>query len=406
MTPYIYDFLLLIMLYVLFRAGRSMAETGSVKSPAGFVAILVYTLNEGLRFGRGIDYNLYGMSYENLEATGESDWDISFQYIARFLISMDIPWQGYVILMSLIFVVAIIMLLRFNYKEVLPYALPLFALFSRGAVENMVRWYLGFSFILIGLAYLLQEDKKFNLKFWGLSIFACTFHLALLPLPFAFYLLTLRKHPLLSPMWVLILYFGIAFFFQTDFMMQFINVANFLSSSLGDSSERLSHYGDRAEYWLTGGFAGVQTSVFPNMHELVFLCCLVWVGYQSIRGKGEKYIYAYNMFVVGILAYPLARQIELIGRFDEPFMFFRAIVLACVIKDIFVEKKVVVNQIVWIVSLLIVLNMGRKILVGPITGNPDKYLYVWDSEGKTYQSMYDMWIFDMYNDDAKKKRQD
>lgn len=404
MIPFVYDTLLVIMLVILFLSGKSLSESGRIASFAGYASLFAYTMNEGLRFGRGIDYNLYGMSYEQLEATGYSDWDISFQYIARFLIGMDIPWQGYVILMSFVFILATLMLLK-EYKEVLPYALPLFVLFSFGSVENMVRWYFGFSFVLIGLSYLFKEDKKFNLKFWCFSGFACTFHLALLPLPFAFYILYNVKKPILSPIWVLLLYFVIAFFFQTDFMMRFVNLVNLLSMSMGGVSDRLAHYGNRAEYWLTGGFAGVSPrSAFPNMHVLAFLCCIVILGYKAVKNAGRKYIFAYNMFVVGLLAYPLALQIELIGRFDQPFMFFRAIVLACIIDYIFVRKTIQVNQMAWIFSLIIVLNMGRKIIVTPFNGNPDKYLYVWDSHGKTYQSMYDMWISDMYNADAKKKR--
>lgn len=40
------------------------------------------------------------------------------------------------------------------------YALPLVVLFSNGAVENMVQWYLGFSIILIGLYFILKDSNK------------------------------------------------------------------------------------------------------------------------------------------------------------------------------------------------------------------------------------------------------
>lgn len=404
MTTTIYTLLLLFTLFILYKSGKVLQDGGKVLSSAGLSAVLVYTFNEGLRFGRGIDYNLYGIEYEKLSSTGYSDWDISFQYIARALIAMDVPWQGFVMLMSFIFIVATILLLR-NFSEVLLYALPLFVLFTRNETQNMVRWYLGFSFVLIGLSYLLKEESRYNFKFWGFSIFACTFHLALLPLPIVFYLLHLRKLPLLSPLWVLLLYFSIAFFFQTDFMKRFVDIVNLLSMSLGSASERLANYGNRAEYWLTGGFAGTsEHSALPNMHELIFLSCLVIVGYKAVINKGGNYVFAYNMFVVGLLAYPLALQIELVQRFDQPFLFFRAIVLACIIECVFVKRTVPVNQLAWLFSVLIVLNMGRKIIITPFNGNPDKYLYVWDSHGKTYQSMYNMWISDMYNADAKKKR--
>lgn len=384
-----------------------MSKTGRITSRAGFVAILVYTFNEGLRFGRGIDYNLYGMRYEELVKTGESDWDISFQIIARALIALDIPWQGYVMLMSLIFILATIFLLRI-YKEFLPYALPLYALFSIGAVENMVRWYMGFSFMMIGLYYLLCDERKSYLKYWGFSAFACTIHFALLPLPFVFYLLHTFKKPILSPIWVLLIYFVIALAFQTEFMAQFVEIANLLSASVGGDSavsSKIEGYGDRAEYWLTGGFAGTENhSALPDVQELFFLCIIIWLGYKVLRGAHRKYVFAYNMFVFGLLFNPLARQIELIGRYNQPFMFFRAIVLACIIGNIYVNKIVRVRQIVWLMVLLVFLNIGRRTFVGPFKGNPEQYLYVWNQGGRTYQSMYDMWIDDMFELDAKNQK--
>jgi len=406
MEIWIYTFLLLLMLFFLYKAGEDITKTGETWSFLVILGVLAYTLNEGLRFGRGIDYNLYGMDYEELEETGYSEWDISFQYIARALISLDIPWQGYVLLMSFVFIVSTLMLLRNNYRDVLPLALPLFVLFSKAETENMVRWYMGFSFILVGLTYLLEEEENYKMKFWCFSAFACTFHLALLPLPFVFYFLTLRKSTLLSPIWVLVLYFGIALFFQTDFMMYFLGMANILTATVDGYSERFTYYSDNAEYWLTGGFAGVKTSAFPSIQEVLYYCCLVLGGYKAIEEKGNKYVFAYNMLVVGLLTNPLARQIELLSRFNQPFMFFQAIVLACIIQYVFVEKSVEFNQLLWLLSLLLILNMGRKILVTPFSTDPEKYLYVWDSEGRSYQSMYDTWIGDMYNADAKKKRQE
>ena len=38
------------------------------------------------------------MGHEQLEASGESDWDIGFRLIADAVISMDVPWQGFLYL--------------------------------------------------------------------------------------------------------------------------------------------------------------------------------------------------------------------------------------------------------------------------------------------------------------------
>ena len=55
----------------------------------------------------------------------------------------------------------------------------------------------------------------------------------------------------------------------------------------------------------------------------------------------------------------------------------------------------------WLLSILLIINMGRIILVTPFRTEPEKFLYVWNSNGRTYESMYDMWINDMYWGDSK-----
>ena len=398
------------MLFVLYRAGQELQCNYKVLSGAGASVILVYTLNEGLRFGRGIDYNLYGQGYEELEATGMSNWDWCFQLIARTLISIGIPWQGYVMLMSFIFIIATLNLLK-AYKEIVSLALPIFVFFSLPYIENMVRWYMGFSFVMIAISCALTENKC-GIKYWGFCVIALTFHIALLPFPFVFYtFLRHLKSPILSPGWVILFYFFIAFFFQTDYMMQFADLAKLLTLSMGDiggdSLERFSQYSDRADYWLTGGFADTNPrSPFPGMQELAFLCILVILGHKATCQEGKIGIFTYNMFIIGFLLNPIARQIELISRYDQPFFFFRAIVLAYVIQKIFINRSILINQLFWMISLFIILNMGRKMMMGPFEDNPKKYQYVWDRGNQTYQSMYDVWIYDMYNADARKKRQE
>lgn len=46
------------------------------------------------------------------------------------------------------------------YIDILSYALLLVVLFSNGALENMVRWYWGFSIISIGLYFILKDSNK------------------------------------------------------------------------------------------------------------------------------------------------------------------------------------------------------------------------------------------------------
>ena len=172
----IYITLLSLMLIVLFRSGVALRRDCKVMSAAGFSTIIAYTLNEGLRFGRGIDYNLYWKAYEQFEVGTISDKEYSFYYLQKLLISAHMPFQVLVLFMSFMFILGVLMLLR-NYSQSLPLALPLFLLFSLNDVENLVRWYFACSFFFIGLSYLLKENIL-NWRYVVFSVIGCSFHYA------------------------------------------------------------------------------------------------------------------------------------------------------------------------------------------------------------------------------------
>lgn len=391
----IYLLLLSYMLYALFLSGKAIKKNCHFWSKAVIWGILVYSLNEGLRFGRGIDYNLYGQKYESFLMGGDFDYEIGFVTFARLLSFLGISWQGFVFIMSLIFILSSIYLLK-NYKEVVPYALPLFALISLTRVENMVRWYLGFSFVLIGLSFLLQKGDKKIIKYSVLCIIACCFHWALAPICFLYLIIYIYKrntiifHPIVS----IILFYCIAFFFQTSFMLGFIDLFNRYSLLLGG----FSRYVDNADYWFTGGFAGAERNAFPGLSlQLLFLVVAYW-GYKVVKRMDDKYIFAYNLFLIGYITTPIARQIELFSRYNATFYFFTSIIFACVIYKLFINKDIILGRMTYIFISLVFLNYGRSVISEPFKSNPDHYLYVWDGNGRTYDEMYNTWIDDLkYN---------
>ena len=111
--------------------------------PIIVIAILLYTIIEGLRFGRGIDYNLYYDVYDQIENSSlETNHEVLFISLCKLLIFLGIPYQGFILLCSFILITCGISFLK-KHSEVLLYSLPLFFLVSLLA-ENLIRWFLGF----------------------------------------------------------------------------------------------------------------------------------------------------------------------------------------------------------------------------------------------------------------------
>lgn len=387
MVPITYTFLLLFMLFILYKAGQGLQKNGcKIRSKYGLYALLIYTLNEGLRFGRGIDYNYYWRSYEDLVAGKYVETNIGMLLFEKFLISLDFSWEMCVLVLSFMFILGTLYLMK-CYKEILPLALPIFVFFSNTAVENMIRWYLGFSFILIGLSFQLREEQSLNRKFLFFSIIACFFHYAIIPIPLIFYFMRFFRKPILHPLVTIILFYAIAFGFKTTVMLQFADVVNTLSMM----SDKFQHYSNNTYFWLTGGFDGVETTPFPALTEQLFLLVIVLLGYKTVKDQRKDYVYSYNLFVIGFLLYPVARQIELLERFDQPFLFFRGILLAIIIHSVYLNARVRIVPVLKIVVFLIVLNLGRSMFLHPFTQSPQRYLYVWDKKRQTPESMLDMW---------------
>lgn len=392
MTTYIYIFLFILMLLSLYYSGKLMSIKRMGIYKAAALGIIIFTLNEGLRFGRGIDYNYYAIAFKQNLINHNSSWDPIFLFIANLLGYLGIPWQGYVILMSFTLILACTIFLK-NFRDVTKWAFPLFAIFALPA-ENLMRWFFGFSFILIGTSYLLKKnDIKQTYIFILFSLIAFFIHFALIPVAVIFYILTYIRKPIIKPLPAIILFFIIGIAFKTSFMEQFVDLIQLFSIS-----ERAESYQYQAEYWLTSGFAGVEKSPFPKYYELLLFIVNVYWGYKLTKTHGYKYTFVYNLFLIGFITFPICHQIELLTRFNNLFCIFQFIILAYIIQFLLNNIQRVTNQtrkIAVIFSTLIILNFVRVQIFTPIADTPNHFLYIWDKNGRNYLDPYIYWIKDM-----------
>lgn len=392
MTAFIYVTLFILMLFSLYYSGKRMSIKRIGLFKAAALGIIIFTLNEGLRFGRGIDYNYYAQAFNQNLINHDSTWDPIFLLIANLLGYLGIPWQGYVILMSFTLIVSCALLLD-NFREVGKWAFPLFAIFALPA-ENLMRWFFGFSFILIGVSYLLKGKDIKRIYIYGLfSLIAFLIHFALLPIAIIFYIFAYIKKPIIRPIPAILLFFIIGVAFKTSFMEKFVDLMQLFSIS-----ERAESYQYQAEYWLTSGFAGVEKSPFPKYYELLLFIVNVYWGYKLAKTQDYKYTFVYNIFLIGFITYPICHQIELLTRFNNLFCIFQFVILAYIIRFLLNDIKLVTNQfrkITVILSALIVLNFIRVQIFTPFADTPNHFLYIWDKNGREYLDPYIYWIKDM-----------
>lgn len=376
-----------VMLLSLYHCGLQMQRRKKLFTGATILTLALFTVIEGLRYGRNIDYNLYGRQYEEFFETGKTYQDFGFYIIEKLLIEMGLSWHFCVMLCAFLFILSLVFLFR-NYRSLAPIALPLYVLISLSATENMIRWYTAFSFFLFGLSYQIENFgiKKVHPYYIVYSIIACSIHYAFIPVPFVFLLLSIPNKPLCHPAFSIMIYIFLTFLSGSNFMLQFSKYALLLSTL----SEKYQQYGDDAAFWLTQGYGGREVSSFPGILTIFLLVGYVILGYYiSIRSE-KKIVYIYNLFLIGFFLKPLALRIELIERYCEVFYFFQALVLASVIR----LKTHTTSQILLyrnIICLVLFLTLFKTYVYIPLNSNPKKYLYVWNKGNETYDSMIGMW---------------
>ena len=395
MIPYIYAFLFVTMFLILFWAGKKLNKNNiKIYSFPGIVAIMVYILNEGLRFGRGIDYNKYWEWYMETERGWETNLNYGYLLIQKFFIFFNLPFQSLVLFMSFMFIFASLLFMK-SYKTIFYLAMPLWLFYTLFAAENMVRWYLAFSFILIGLYFLMNGHNHPRKKFFILCFIGCTIHYGITPIPFIFYILYYKRAPLISPAKAVILFAIISLLFESSFMLHFVNIVKYLSLV----SDRFAGYGNNAEYWLTNNASGVDSTNI-GIIDTLFCIFLALIGYNCSKEHGHNCIYAYNLFLIGFVFRGMSRQVELLARFDEIFYFFRSIVFACILKTILLYK-IRYRFFVLSFSIFFLTIYFFRPLVNPFKNNPRKYLYVWNSNGETPNSMLQMYLMEKYKKNSQ-----
>jgi hypothetical protein len=376
----------------MYRTGIRLQKTSNVFCKAGIFAILTYTFNEGLRFGRGIDYNIYWDLYELMEQGFEYADNIGFYVWKKLLINFSVPWQGCAMSMSLFFIIASLIFLK-TYREFLPVALPLWIFLNRNIANNLMRWYFAFSFILIGLYFLIREGGKIDLKYIVFSFLGITIHYGILPIPIIFYWLYHRNKPIMSPSIAIIVFFMTSFLFQTKYMLTFIDVF----TSFTELTDKFSGYGEDASYWLTKSAGGMHNHSWLGILDTFLGLFVTIVAYNSVRKDSKKNLFLYNVFLIGFVLRPAAIQVELLLRYDELFFCFKTLIFSYVFyiykKHWFVKNVKIIAIMIYICFFLCFLNGTKEVY----REREFKLLYVWDKGTHTPESMLDLYRNERFN---------
>ena len=360
---------LTFLIFIFSGKKMSKSKTDTNYWKIAFFPIVAFTLNEGLRWGRGVDYNLYYNTFEQMVNTGliegfEPLWTV---FIYSIGVLLGLPWQIAVIMMSFFLIWAALFFFK-DYRDVLMYVLPLFYIVVNIA-ETLARWYFAFSFVLLGMA--LMNKKKI---FWYLCLIgAVAIHYGFIINVLLFYFIEKWKKPILNPYVSLIMMLGMYVLFQPEFLGGMLGMFKFLGNV-----ERYEKYEDNLDYWLTGEgneYSGISLTVFAIYAITIFY------GRKLLSEDNTKLTSVYNFAVVGMILSPALLQIELGVRICSVLSFFYVVIFGYILKQSFSHSN---NKgaLPFVFAFLFLLLILRLEIQKPFELEKDEVLYIWDSKGR------------------------
>lgn len=390
-----------LMLWALYKSGCRIARIRELSfkamTKASWPGILAFTLNEGLRFGRGLDYNLYAAGfYGNSSVDLWERYEPIYASVTVFLKDNDLSFQWIVVLTSFTLIVSLVCFVR-NFREAAPWGLPAFAVLYQQEAENLMRWFFGASFLIIGFSFLLKEGRKKKdvMLYVFFSVVSVLVHYGLFVMPVAYYLMTLPKRPLLKPWMAISLFFLTAAYFQIKVMLAFTDYLNVFALF----SDRAESYISAGEQWLTSGSDILTFSAISGRTFTAVCCVSAFLGYRLVKILDDRgYTILYNLFFIGFVVMPITNQLEIGRRYGLLLSLYQFVVWGYALKhlrprDARLLKSRSASAVVLLICTGFVFN--RQVVSKFI--RPEYYLlYVWDNKGRKHLDLEKTYYKDLW----------
>lgn len=334
-----------------------------------FIPMIVFSLVEGLRFGRGNDYLWYRDQYYSILNPLENQ-EIGFMKIYEMFYRLECPFPIVTIIFSFLWIFSIYFLSS-KMKEIYPWGALIYLIFSLILFESAIRQFLSLSFVL--LAYSFFFEKKW-MSFLFLMIIACVIHTSSFIYGIFLVVISFYKKCI---NWKLISLLYVFFVFVWDFSKSDIIVN--VVSLLDFGSAKYTSYVDSADKWFSSD--AIQTELIRSLPTKFFAMVLdlfaIIQGYRIISVLKIKHPYlvlVYNLFAIGVLGFYSTFTLEIMRRIFMPMYFLIGFILAySFVYGRFLCKNKLSFCIHNVSILLVVYLFFKKILLSHAG-----QLFVWD----------------------------
>lgn len=304
------------------------------------IGIIVYSLVEGLRWNRGVDYPHY---YQDL--TGKLFTDYS-EYVYVWWTELfkftGLPYWIAFIFYSFLLIHGFCCLMK-HFKKQAIWALPLFFIITVGSSENLIRQFIAVSMFEYALYFFLEKKYIKSIVFVIMTM--QTHNSVLLTIAFALFVHLVHFDKKIKTGYLLVaIYLFLYYFWDPSYLTP---ITTWMSTlSLGDSSN-MNGYLENAEFWFSDesslserlGYVSKVASIFSSTISLVTTCIVIKYGYD-VNQKNEKYRIPYWFTFLSYIFYIFSNNgdFEIWKRLSVMFQLLLPIIIAGFITELSLKK--------------------------------------------------------------------
>lgn len=376
-----YIFLLVSMFLIFIVGSRNISSCIYDRNARywriAIIPIIVFSLIEGMRYGRGVDYIVYLYKYVYALNPFFEDEPL-FMFFNGVLKQLGLPYWGAFIAYSALWIIGVFCFCKqFRYMAYL--CIPFALIASIPSMENLVRQFVSLSFVLMSLSCLLDR-KYIQSVLWAIVSFG--FHLSSVVVVWIIYMVyILKRNKCFNLYRVLLLYIFFFFFFELRYIDSFINTV-LSAMSLGDL--RFAGYLEQADRWFTSSAVSeaYERSIVGKLALFLFDSILFIMGNRSICKEENlvlrgKLIVIYNLFIIGAIGMQAVMGLEIVRRFFRPLYMMWFVVAGHTLYQYPLRTKIRLNRIFFMIVFLwgyiILVLLCKSILLFP------SQMFIWDS---------------------------
>ena len=345
--------------------------------------IIMFSVFYGLRFGRLVDYNVYAENYSEIgKNILYNNYEFLFRNVVHYMYNFDIPYWIFILLCSVIYVVSLFCYFKHEDNKDSMLFILFLGFFCSGGIEQLVRWYLAFSFFLFSL-YFIRKENYFCFTCFSASAFL--FHMGFLLLVPVSFLFLVNRSLISNKLSICMLIFSV-FLGNTQYLTQFVQYISFLSIN-----EKATNWVEIIGSVLNGDFhEGIRVASFYRQ--------LMWVVMFSFPILlGDKLIEAgllkhgiLNIYKIAVVVYPIFTQVEILDRYSQVLILI-SVPVVCGKAFMFLYRNThLFNTVEFILGCLSLLSFLYTFFWNKLLEREEWYmlLFIWDADGRESLPVY------------------